>query len=197
VQGDDDIDLQRKGSAMPAARIDAQTYGLVSRVNHWLIAAAILFMLAFGFYVFEGMERGPDMRAMADLHKAIGVLILGVGLWRVGWRLFAGFPPEAGEAPRWQARAAKAAHWALLAAILLMPLSGLAHSYFNGRAVDVFGLFSVPAGPELHALAELAEGTHVAFAWALAVIVLAHVAGALKHHFIDRDATLRRMVGRA
>jgi cytochrome b561 len=182
---------------MTGARIDAQTYGLVSRVNHWLFAAAMIFMLAFGFYVFEGMARGPDMRVMADLHKAIGVLILGVGLWRVGWRLVAGFPPEAGEAPRWQSRAAKAAHWTLLAAILVMPLSGLANSYFGGRAVDVFGLFAIPAGTKAPALAELAEGVHVAGAWALAAIVLAHVAGALKHHFIDRDDTLRRMVGRA
>jgi cytochrome b561 len=182
---------------MPSARIDAQTYGLVSRENHCLLAAGMIFMLGLGIYVFEGMERGPDMRAMADLHKAVGVLILGVGLWRVGWRLFAGFPPEAGEAPRWQARAAKAAHWALLAAVLVMPLSGLGHSYFGAHPVEVFGLFTIPAGPENRVLSELTEAVHVIGTWVLAAIVLAHVAGALKHHFVDRDATLRRMVGRA
>lgn len=182
---------------MPGARIDAQTYGLVSRVNHWLLAAGIIFMLAFGFYVFEGMERGPEMRAMADLHKSIGVLILVVGAWRVGWRLFAGFPPLLGDGPAWRDRAAKAAHGVLLAAILIMPLSGLGHAYFGARPVDVFGLFVIPAGPENRFMSELTEVVHVVGAWALVAVVALHAAGAAKRHFVDRDATLRRMLGRA
>ncbi|MGL4237241.1 cytochrome b [Tabrizicola sp.] len=175
-----------------------QTYDLTSRINHWIMAVAMIGMVAFGLYLgFGGLPRetrGP----LIDLHKAIGVLVLIFGVWRVGLRLFRGFPPPASEMPSWQETASKAVHWALLASIIIMPVSGIVASVFRGRAIDVFGLFEIPAQAENPGIAGLAGQIHEFVGIGLAVVIAIHVAAALKHHVVDKDATLTRMLtGRA
>lgn len=82
----------------------------------------------------------------------------------------------------------------LLAGIIVMPVSGLMGSLFGGRDVSGFGLFTLPALAKIEWLKSLSGGIHGLFGKALAVIVLMHVAAALKHHFIDKDSTLSRML---
>ncbi|MGI9507324.1 MAG: cytochrome b [Geminicoccaceae bacterium] len=171
-----------------------QTYDLTSRVNHWIIAAVIIGMLGLGLFLeYGGLEREAK-RPLIDIHKSIGVLVLAFGLWRVLWRVFQGFPPIASTMPAWQETASKTIHWLLLAGILVMSVSGVLSSIFRGRAVDVFGWFTIPAQTELPWLASLASSTHDVVGKALAVIVIIHVAAALKHHIQDADPTLRRML---
>ncbi|MCR9087239.1 MAG: cytochrome b [Rhodobacteraceae bacterium] len=172
-------------------------YDRISRFNHWLVAVAIIGMLGFGFYLSWFVERGPEKGALIGIHKAVGVLILVYGVWRIGYRLFQGFKTEAARMPGWQVTAAKCVHWVLMACILVMPLSGIAGSYFAGRATEVFGLFTIPAGPEIEALNAVAGYAHDVTAWILVIAIVAHTAGAVKHHLIDRDTTLLRMLGRA
>ena len=129
-----------------------------------------------------------------SIHKAVGVLVLILGLWRVTWRLIKGFPAPASSMPPWQEMASKLAHWALLAGIIVMPVSGLVGSLFGGRDVSVFGLFTLPAQAKIEWLQSLSGGVHGLFGKALAVVVVIHVAAALKHHFVDKDATLSRML---
>lgn len=175
---------------MPTPR----TYGTISRLNHWIIAIAMIGMLAFGLYLsFGGLPREAKGPLMA-IHKSIGVLILIFGIWRVGFRMVQGFPaPLPSTGPAWQMTAAKITHWVLLAAILLLPISGIAGSVFRGRAVDVFGWFSIPARAESATIAQIASNFHGAAGKVIAALVLIHIAAALKHHYIDKDATLRRM----
>lgn len=182
---------------MPFNARKSATYDVMSRLNHWLLAVLMIGMLGFGLFLENAVPPGPDRGALMGLHKSIGVLVLALGLWRVGWRLWQGFLPEVGPMPIWQALAARVAHWVLLAGILVMPLSGLLGSFFGGRAVSVFGLFTVPAGPQIEWIKDTAYGLHGTFAVVIIVTILAHVAVALKHHFLDRDITLRRMTGRA
>ncbi|MEM8571132.1 MAG: cytochrome b [Pseudomonadota bacterium] len=172
-------------------------YDLISRINHWIIALAIIMMTGVGFFLGRVMERGPEKAALLGTHKAVGVLVLIYGLWRVGYRLAQGFKADAAPMPAWQARAAHAVHWILLAAILIMPVSGIAGSYFRGRATEVFGLFTIPAGPEIEVLSGAASATHDFMALILLAALLLHIGGALKHHLIDKDTTLLRMIGRA
>lgn len=179
------------GSVDAAAR-----YGVLSRFNHWVIALAIIGMLAFGLLIEDLAPKGPERTALIEIHKALGVLILAFGAWRVAWRLLRGFLPEASAMPAWQRTAARLVHWALLAGVILMPLSGLLSSVFAGRATDVFGLFAVPAGPRIGWLSDASYGAHEVIANLLIAAIALHVLGALKHHYIDRDTTLRRMIGR-
>ncbi|MEJ6394601.1 cytochrome b [Gymnodinialimonas sp. 2305UL16-5] len=174
------------------------TYGPISRVNHWLIAIVMIGMLCFGLYLgysdLPREERGP----LIGIHRSLGVLVLIVGLWRVGWRLVEGFPIEAATLPIWQARLSRWIHWLLLAGVLLMPLSGIISSVFRGRPVEVFGWFTIPAQSEVDWLAALGGGIHSALGISLCIAVLVHVGAALKRHAIDRDVTLIRMLtGRA
>lgn len=174
----------------------ATTYGLVSRLNHWIVAVAMIGMLLSGLVMAYGPFERETVFAIMGWHKAIGVLVLGYGLWRIGWRIAQGFVEEASVMPFWQAVAAKATHWGLLATVLAMPLSGLVMSLYHGREVDVFG-FVIPGQTPVAWLADGAGVVHEYAAWALLGLLGLHIAGALKHHFIDHDMTLRRMVWRS
>ncbi|WP_298981825.1 cytochrome b [uncultured Roseibium sp.] len=170
------------------------SYDGISRFNHWIIAAAIIGMICFGFYLSEFVESGPGKGQMIGIHKAVGVLILIFGLWRVGYRLKQGFLDEASVMPDWQRLTAKLVHIVLLAGIIVMPISGIIGSYFGGRTTNVFGLFTIPAGKEIEALSGMGHWLHGAYGWLMVGALALHVAGALKHHLVDHDSTLTRMI---
>jgi len=189
--------LQRKpGKGDTADMTDAQTgtYGAISRLNHWIVALGVLGMVAVGFYLeFGGLsreERGPIMA----LHKATGTVLLLFIAWRVVWRIRQGFPAPAAGMPAWQETAARLTHWGLLAAMLVMPLSGVGMSLLGGRPIDVYGLFMLPPVAKIEAIGELGHTVHVVTAWILAGLIALHLAGALKHLLLDRDGTVARMV---
>jgi cytochrome b561 len=169
-------------------------FGITSRFNHWFTALVFIGMLCFGFYLsFGGLERevkGPLM----GIHKSIGTLFLAFAFWRIGWRLAQGFPKDVAVMPAWQSIAAKATHWLLLLSVLAMPLSGVIMSIYGGRAINVFNWFTIPAQDKIETISGLAHSIHSYAPYAIAALITLHIAAALKHHFIDKDATLKRMV---
>lgn len=171
------------------------TYGAVSRANHWIVSISFFAMLAVGFYLeFGGLTREARGPIMA-LHKATGTALLAFVTWRVIWRLRQGFPaPAAGNMPGWQVLASKAVHWGLLAAIVIMPLSGVLGSLFGGRPIDIYGLFMIPPFEKNEAIKSAAGFAHMVTAYALVGLISVHVAAAIKHHLIDKDGTLVRML---
>lgn len=169
-------------------------FGLVSIINHWANAIIFLSVLSLGFYLsFVGdgrAVRGPWMEA----HKAGGVLLLVLALWRVSWRLFHGFPKDVTAMPTWQKLSAKLVHWMLLFAILAMPISGILLSLYGERSINVFGLFVVPAQPENELISRIAYAIHWSLAYLVSGAILLHVGAVLKHHLLDKDDTLKRMI---
>lgn len=166
---------------------------------HWVVALTILGLIALGIYMVQG-----EHLHLYSLHKSIGVLAFLAILGRLWYRLRRGWPAPAGKYPRHERLLAKASHWCLLVGVLLMPLTGMLYSSAKGYGVAVFGLQLFPKniGPEgiepFHAgLAVLSNQAHRFVGYALLGIIALHALGALKHHFIDRDDTLRRMLGRA
>lgn len=174
-------------------RDGGDSYGRISRLNHWVLAALMIAMLLSGLALGHAPLGDAISGVLRDWHKALGVVVLALGLWRVGWRLLHGFPEGGVPAPAWQAWAAKAAHWGLLAAIVGMPLSGVLMTLFAGRPLAV-GPLTIPGAPEVEWLAGLAREVHPAGGLALTGLVALHVGAALKHHLVDRDETLRRML---
>lgn len=160
---------------------------------HWLVAAGVGAMLAFGFFV-SSLPRGPVKTEWVQLHKSCGMIVLCVVLARAAWRLFVRFPR--GGPAGWEALAARAAHALLLAATIVAPLSGVLKSISYARPVQVFGLPVIPQllADKNEALNEAASTLHVAAAWTLVALIALHVAAALKHHLVDRDDTLLRML---
>jgi cytochrome b561 len=173
------------------------TYDLVSRLNHWIVAILFLFVLGLGIYIFRVLPSDAPKGPLIGQHKALGVIVLILASWRILWRVRQGMPEEVGDASALQAFLAKAVHGVLFLGTVLMPLSGAAGSYFGGPPTNVFGLFTIPAGPKVEWINSLSYGVHGVLAFAMIAAVGLHVAGALKHHFVDRDTTLLRMLGRA
>lgn len=158
---------------------------------HWLVAIGIVFMLAFGFWI-SGQPRGPGKTELVQVHKSFGMIVFAFAVCRVVWRFRVGFPESHGIG--WEARAARASHLLLLAATIVMPLSGIVRSLAYARPVQVFG---APVIPQLlteknEAVNEIAGAIHSATAWLLLILVAVHIAGAAKRHFVDRDGTLAR-----
>jgi cytochrome b561 len=171
------------------------SFNRTDRINHWIVAITILALLAAGWMLYFEFFAEETEHGVRDLHKAIGTLILGFGVWRVGYRLFRGFPQPAAEMGSGQLLMVKLAHYLLLAGIIIMPASGFFKSWYAGRPVDMFGLFSMGSPSNKNeALAEIASSIHFLAGVAITVVIAVHIAGAFKHHFIDRDATLARML---
>ncbi|CAL8973601.1 Cytochrome b561 [Rhodoplanes serenus] len=165
---------------------------------HWLVATAMIAMTILGFWLWFVESGTPERRLTMDLHKSIGTLVLVVAFARVVWRLRVGLPPAADmSASARQVRLAHAAHMALLAVTVAMPVSGLMRSIGGGYGLVVFGVPVVEKGPKYELVADIGAVVHQAAAYLLVVLVVLHVAAAIKHHVVDRDSTLDRMLGRS
>ncbi|PXW51961.1 cytochrome b [Methylobacterium sp. B4] len=178
---------------VPAPRLGRLSLGL-----HWSVGTGVLGLIAFGFWL-RTVPGGQDKTALVQIHKSVGVLVLMAALARVAWRMREGFPAPAGPHAAWERRGAIALHVFLIAATLLMPLSGILRSRAYARPVSVFGLPLIPKLFEAkhETLYAIASNLHDGLALALSAALALHVAAALKHHWIDRDATLTRILGLA
>lgn len=159
---------------------------------HWGLALLIVGTFSLGVYMHE-LPFSMTRLKLYNWHKWAGVTILTLSALRLLWRL-THRPPADLPMPRWQSRAAHGAHIALYVLFFAVPLAGWAYSSAAGFPIVLFGVLPLPdfVSPD-RALSEIIKPVHATLAWALATVVLLHVAGALKHHFIDRDGLLQRM----
>lgn len=171
-----------------------KTYNAISRINHWGVAIAFLGMLSVGLTLAYIELPKPTYFWLLGLHKAVGTLLLVWGIYRVAYRIHQGFPEPASSLNKWEAMLSNAIHRILLLAVVGMPLSGLVMALFSGFPTDVFGLFTIPSFDKVEAVTDSARAVHKWMAYLLLASLVAHLAGAIKHHFINRDATLVRMV---
>ena len=172
-------------------------WGGVSQCLHWTIAALILLIGLVGLVMGE-LPRSPKYFWVYTAHKSLGLIVLALVLVRIGWRLYAGAPRPVPGTPRLQALLASATHGAIYLLILALPLSGWIYDSANAlRPFRWFGLVEVPklVAPD-EALAASAHGAHEWLFWLLMALVAGHAGAALYHHFIQRDATLARMLPR-
>ena len=160
---------------------------------HWIAAALILANLVLGISMVQ-LPISPRKLNWYLWHKSIGVTIFAVTALRLAWRAM--HPaPAAVPMPAWQQRAAGLSHVALYALMVLVPLSGWLFSSASGVQVVYARLLPLPdLVPRDRALADVLRVVHLALNASLATIVVVHIAAALKHHFVDRDGVLARMV---
>ena len=172
-------------------------YGLVSIVLHWGVALAVFGLFGLGLWMV-GLDYYSSWRHTApDLHKSIGLTLLAIMLGRVLWRFISPPPPAPANHGALTRVAAKLGHLALYVGLFAVMIAGYLISTADGVGIPVFGLFEVPAlVSDLPDQADLAGVIHLWLAWGLVIFAVLHALAALKHHFIDRDATLIRMLGR-
>ncbi len=162
---------------------------------HWLTAVLIVANVALGLSMVP-LPIIPQKLQWYAWHKWIGITVFLLTCARLGWRrVFPAPPPVA--MPDWQRRAAEAVQVLLYTLLLAIPVSGWLYSSATGVQVVYLGLVPLPdLVPTDKALAGVLKGTHVALNFTLFALVCVHTAAALKHHFIDRDPALTRMLPR-
>lgn len=161
---------------------------------HWLIALMLFGMFGFGLYMVE-LPLSPQKLKFYSYHKWAGVTVFLLVLARLAWRITHRPPALPAGMPAWQVRAAKAGHHLLYLLMVIVPLSGWLMSSAKGFQTVWFGVLPLPdllAKDE--ALGEALLLTHRLLNWFFMLVVAGHVAAALKHHFIDRDGLLSRML---
>ena len=173
----------------------ATHYGTIAKSLHWLLALTLAAQFALGWYMTELSYYDRWYHDAPAIHKACGMLLWSLALLRILWAIYDHPPPLVRGMKEWERLAAKASHSTLYFMTLLIPLSGYLISTAKGHAIDVFGLFEIPAlFPAVKQMEDLAGKVHYILAFGTAWLVLAHVLAALKHHFIERDETLTRMI---
>jgi cytochrome b561 len=163
------------------------------RTLHWLMAALIFAALPLGVGAAL-LPRGDTRSEVLFVHKSVGVTVLCLVVLRIVWRVILGAPDYAEPLGRLNHAAARAAHVALYALMIAMPVSGYALSTGAGADIPWFGLFSFPIllskDPWLRSAGSSA---HFLFAWAIAFVLAAHLGGVVWHAAIKRDSVLTRM----
>lgn len=181
------------------------SWGWPSKLLHWTMAILILGMLAVGTYMTK-LELGGERFQLTQTHKSFGFVVFVLACIRVAWRwLTPAGPPPPETSRAWERAASRFTHAAIYVLMLTLPLTGwlmASASPFNDPDAYiyipnmVFGLFEMPdpISPGDPALSKTLGAIHLYAGYALAALLLIHIAAALKHHFIHRDSVLTRML---
>ncbi len=176
-----------------------QTYGTVTKTFHWLTALLIITLIPLGIIAnglpYETSEELAQKAYLFSLHKTLGIFVFFVALARILWALSQPKPGLLHADRKVESWAAETVHWLLYGSLLLVPLSGwIHHAATTGFAPIWWPLGqSLPFVPKDPDVAATFAGLHIVFERVLALSIFLHIAGALKHHFVDKDVTLRRM----
>lgn len=184
------------------------SYGSVAKTFHWLTALLIFSAFPLGYFAnelahviqgpaFDGSQEVIERATLLfSLHKTVGVAVFFTALLRILWALSQPKPGLLHPDRKVEALAAEMVHWLLYGSLVAVPLSGWVHHAATTGFAPIWWPFgqTLPFVPQSEAVAEFAAGLHWVLVWTLAGALGLHIAGALKHHVIDRDATLRRML---
>jgi len=177
-------------------RNSSQNFGLISVTLHWLMALVIYAMFALGLWMVGLGYYDSWYHDAPEIHKSIGVILMLILIFRLIWRVVSPSPSSLKSYTTWVRLSAVVAHWLLYSLLLAILVSGYLISTADGKPISVFGWFELPAlvsgaGEQ----ADLAGDIHLWLAWSVVILSVLHGLAALKHHFIDRDVTLKRMLG--
>ncbi len=170
-------------------------YGLVSIVLHWIMALLLIGLYFLGDYMVDLDYYDDWYHTAPDWHKALGLTALALLLVRLSWKSLQIKPSPLASYHAWEIRLATLTHSGFYLVLLVVTLSGYFMSTAKGAAVDIFGWFEVAALTSLNKnQAELVAEIHEISTTVFILMVLLHIAAALKHHFVDKDRTLFRIL---
>jgi len=175
-------------------RNTTRSWGFLSKALHWLIVLLIINQWIIAERALS-LPKGPGLIQALWWHKSFGITILMLAVIRLVWRLVNPVPDLSAETRPWERVLAKISHVLRYALIFAMPLSGWTMSSARNFPVSWFGWMQLPdlvkPDPQLY---ERLKDLHETLFIVLVSVAALHAAGALKHHFIDRNDVLRRML---
>lgn len=174
-------------------------YGAVAKTFHWLTALLIFTLIPLGIIAndlpYDTSEELARKAQLFSLHKTLGLTLFAVALLRIVWALANPKPKPLHPDRKLEHWAAETVHWLLYGSLVLVPLTGWIHHAATTGFAPIWWPFgqSLPFVPKDEGIAATFRGLHIVFERVLVVALFLHIAGALKHHVIDKDNTLRRM----
>ena len=191
------------------------SYTKTAKVLHWLIAIGIFGMFALGWFMSELPKEAPKQIAYDlfnlgvytwnlseeisprtfyfNLHKSIGVTIFALILIRILWRITHRPPALLASYKAWESKLASGAHHLLYLLMVALPLSGIIMATYSKYGIKWFGLELIK-GLDNKDMRELFYEAHEIIGLIILLVIIVHIIGALKHKFIDKDDTLKRML---
>ena len=191
------------------------SYTKTAKVLHWLIAIGIFGMFALGWYMSELPKEAPKQMAYDlfdlgvytwnlseeisprtfyfNLHKSIGVTIFALILIRILWRITHRPPALLASYKAWESKLASGAHHLLYLLMVALPLSGIIMAIYSKYGIKWFGIELIK-GLDNKDMRELFYEAHEIIGLIILLVIIVHIIGALKHKFIDKDDTLKRML---
>lgn len=173
----------------------AERYDIFSVLLHWSIAIFTIALFASGLWMVELGYYDSWYYQAPWWHKGIGVLTAALVVFRWLWGLVRLTPADISTTPAWQQITARVVHGLMNLSIILLFVSGYLVVTAKGDALSVFDWFQIPAltgNPS--AWSDLAGLIHLSFAWFIIALASVHALAALKHHFVDKDDTLKRIL---
>ena len=172
-----------------------QGFGLVAKTIHWLVALTTFGLFGLGIWMRDLGYYSDWYQTAPDLHVSFGLLLTLVMLLRLIWRRVSPPPPPLANQQPWEHLSAKIVHLALYLLLFAILASGYLIVAADGESLAIFGWVVVPVPAVLFAnQQDIAGWLHEYLAWAVMGIAALHALGALKHHFVDGDDTLKRML---
>ena len=176
----------------------AKEWGSVSKALHWSLFVLVLAQIAMGILIYsldnDVQEDFNLLLAIWPYHEGIGLTVLPVALAAFVWRL-RNVRPDPVLMPHWQQVVSRATHESIYVLMILLPLVGMVRTQAYGFPITYFGLFQFPKFMEKSdSILEITTQMHRGMAVVLTCLLVLHIAAALKHHYIDKDVTLVRML---
>jgi cytochrome b561 len=169
-------------------------YGAISKIFHWIMSVLIITLLCVGFYMTDFLDKSLKP-SVYSFHKLVGIGVLFIAFARISW-LGVNSKPDSISTKRWEKGIEYIVHRLLYALMLFMPVSGWIMSTASNHIPEFYGhkypMPGIVIGNE--GLANSAATLHYVCAWLLVALVSLHIAAAIKHHYFDKDNTLKRML---
>jgi len=167
---------------------------------HWFVAIIMIGLLVVGVYMVE-----TETVFLYAWHKAIGFLIFFIIVFRVAWRMKNGWPVPVTQYKKTEHFLAKIVDWILILGMVILPISGFMQSSLSGHGVNVFGFEIVARNVDPNNIKKIIAHNkelesyfhfiHYQGSYIVIGSLILHILGTFKHHFVDKDNTLRRMLG--
>ena len=170
-------------------------WGLIAKLLHWVVAIVVIAMFVMGLWMEDLNYDHIWYHKAPFIHKSVGILLFFVIIFRIIWRLINKTPKPPATHSKAEKILAKLMHFGIYVILLSVIVAGYMMSTSRGHSVSVFDWFEIPAlFTPFEDQGKIAGALHYYIAILLISMVVLHALAAIKHHFINKDDTLKRMI---